>query len=91
MDRYSRPLNDKKIRIAHQLFKNAITLLKEDCFTDPDNTSDDLGIAKLIVGEVKYDKEKVYDIIEALLNEINDKKVRDSFNRIHEVHNARWE
>tara|TARA_R100000278_G_scaffold32930_2_gene29917 strand:+ start:1196 stop:1450 length:255 start_codon:yes stop_codon:yes gene_type:complete len=83
-------MNDKKIRIASQLFKNAITLLKEDCFTEPDNTSDDLGIAKLIAGEVNYEKEKVYDIIELLLNEINDKEVRDSFNRIHEVFITRW-
>ena len=84
-------MTDTKIKIARQLFKHAIILLKEDCFNDPDNVHDDLGIAKLIAGEVKYDKEKAYDVIESILNEVNDKEVRDSFNRIHEVHIARWD
>ena len=84
-------MTDTKIKIARQLFKHAITLLKEDCFSRPDNVHDDLSIAKLIAGEVKYDKEKTYDVIESILNEVNDKEVRDSFNRIHEVHIARWE
>ena len=84
-------MTDTKIKIARQLFKNAITLLKEDCFSDSDNVHDDLSIAKLIAGEVKYDKEKAYDIIESILNEVDDKEVRDSFNRIHEVYIARWD
>jgi hypothetical protein len=84
-------MTDTNIKIARQLFKHAITLLKGDCFKDPDNTHDDLGIAKLIAGEVNYDKEKAYDVIESILNEVNDEEVRDSFNRIHEVHIARWD
>ena len=84
-------MNDKKIRIARQLFKNAITLLKEDCFKDPEGTDDDLAIAKLIAGEINNDRDKSYDVIESLLDELNDNQCKESFNRINEVHNARWD
>ena len=84
-------MNDKKIRIARQLFENAITLVKEDCFNEPDNVADDVAVAKLIAGKINYDTHISYDYIEQLMVELNDREVRDSFNRIHEVHNARWD
>ena len=84
-------MNDKKIRIARQLFENAITLVKEDCFNEPDNVADDVAVAKLIAGKINYDLFTSYDYIEQLMVELNDDQVRDSFNRIHEVHLARWD
>tara|TARA_R100000234_G_scaffold30913_1_gene18182 strand:- start:528 stop:782 length:255 start_codon:yes stop_codon:yes gene_type:complete len=84
-------MNDKKIKIARQLFEHAITLVKEDCFNEPDNVDDDVAVAKLIAGKINYDLFTSYDYIEQLMVELNDDQVRDSFNRIHEVHNARWE
>ena len=84
-------MNDKKIRIARQLFEHAITLVKEDCFHDPDNVDDDVAVAKLIAGKINYDLFTSYDYIEQLMVELKDDQVRDSFNRIHEVHIARWE
>ena len=84
-------MNDKKIKIARQLFEHAITLVKEDCFNEPDNIADDVAVAKLIAGKIKYDTFTSYDYIEQLMVELNDKEVRDSFNRIHEVFIARWD
>ena len=84
-------MNDKKIKIARQLFEHAITLVKEDCFNEPDNVADDVAVAKLIAGKIKYDTFTSYDYIEQLMIELNDKEVRDSFNRIHEVYIARWD
>jgi len=84
-------MNDKKIRIARQLFENAITLVKEDCFNEPDNVADDVAVAKLIAGKINYDTHTSYDYIEQLMVELDDKEVRDSFNRINKVFNARWD
>jgi len=84
-------MNDKKIRIARQLFENAITLVKEDCFNEPDNVDDDVAVAKLIASKINYDRHISYDYIEQLMVELNDNMCRDSFNRINEVHNARWD
>ena len=84
-------MNDKKIRIARQLFENAITLVKEDCFNEPDNVADDVAVAKLIAGKINYDLFTSYDYIEQIMVELNDDQVRDSFNRIHEVYIARWD
>ena len=84
-------MNDKKIRIARQLFENAITLVKEDCFNEPDNVADDVAVAKLIAGKINYDIFTSYDYIEQIMVELNDDQVRDSFNRINEVFNARWD
>ena len=84
-------MNDKKIRIARQLFENAITLVKEDCFNEPDNAADDVAVAKLIAGKINYDTHTSYDYIEQLMVELDDKEVRDSFNRINKVFNARWD
>ena len=84
-------MNDKKIKIARQLFEHAITLVKEDCFNEPDNVADDVAVAKLIAGKINYDIFSSYDYIEQILVELNDREVRDSFNRINEVFNARWE
>ena len=84
-------MTDTKIKIARQLFKNAITLLKEDCFNEPDNVDDDVAVAKLIAGKINYDLFTSYDYIEQLMVELNDDQVRESFNRIHEVHIARWD
>ena len=57
-------MTDTKIKIARQLFKNAITLLKEDCFNEPDNVDDDVAVAKLIAGKINYDLFTSYDYIE---------------------------
>ena len=84
-------MNDKKIRIARQLFEHAITLVKEDCFHEPDNVDDDVAVAKLIAGKINYDTHTSYDYIEQLMVELNDNQCRESFNRINEVHNARWQ
>ena len=84
-------MTDTKIKIARQLFKHAITLLKEDCFNEPDNVDDDVAVAKLIAGKINYDLFTSYDYIEQLMVELNDDQVRESFNRIHEVHIARWD
>ena len=84
-------MNDKKIKIARQLFEHAITLVKEDCFNEPDNVDDDVAVAKLIAGKINYDLFTSYDYIEQLMVELNDDQVRESFNRIHEVHIARWD
>ena len=84
-------MNDKKIRIARQLFENAITLVKEDCFNEPDNVADDVAVAKLIAGKINYATHTSYDYIEQLMVELDDKEVRDSFNRINKVFNARWD
>ena len=84
-------MNDKKIRIARQLFENAITLVKEDCFNEPDNVADDVAVAKLIASKINYDIFTSYDYIEQIMVELNDDQVRDSFNRINEVFNARWD
>ena len=84
-------MNDKKIKIARQLFEHAITLVKEDCFNEPDNVDDDVAVAKLIAGKINYDLFTSYDYIEQLMVELNADQVRESFNRIHEVHIARWD
>ena len=84
-------MNDKKIKIARQLFEHAITLVKEDCFNEPDNVADDVAVAKLIAGKINYDIFTSYDYIEQIMVELNDDQVRDSFNRINEVFNARWD
>ena len=84
-------MNDKKIKIARQLFEHAITLVKEDCFNEPDKVADDVAVAKLIAGKINYDLFTSYDYIEQLMVELNDNQVRDSFNRIHEVYIARWD
>ena len=84
-------MNDKKIKIARQLFEHAITLVKEDCFHEPNNVDDDVAVAKLIAGKINYDLFTSYDYIEQLMVELNDDQVRESFNRIHEVHIARWD
>jgi len=70
-------MNDKKIRIARQLFENAITLVKEDCFNEPDNVADDVAVAKLIAGKINYDTHTSYDYIEQLMVELDDKEGKD--------------
>ena len=84
-------MNDKKIRIAKQLFEHAITLVKEDCFNEPDNVADDVAVAKLIASKINYDTHISYDYIEQLMIELDDREVKESFNRINEVFNARWD
>ena len=54
-------MNDKKIKIARQLFEHAITLVKEDCFNEPDKVADDVAVAKLIAGKINYDLFTSYD------------------------------
>tara|TARA_R100000231_G_scaffold11099_2_gene13333 strand:- start:6 stop:260 length:255 start_codon:yes stop_codon:yes gene_type:complete len=84
-------MNDKKIRIARQLFENAITLVKEDCFTKPEDVADDVAVAKLIAGKINYDTHTSYDYIEQLMDELNDGQVKEEFNRINQVFNSRWD
>jgi L-rhamnose isomerase len=84
-------MTDTNYRIARQLFEHAITLIKKTCFHEPDNVDDEDAVAKLIAGKIKYDTHTSYDYIEQLMVELNDNQCRESFNRINEVHNARWE
>jgi len=78
-------------KIAQQLFKNAIDLMRQEAFTDPKNVSDTRVIANLAAKHIKWDCNDSYHVIEMLLHECNDKEVADEFSRIHQVHITQWE
>tara|TARA_R100000329_G_C7519206_1_gene183045 strand:+ start:324 stop:584 length:261 start_codon:yes stop_codon:yes gene_type:complete len=78
-------------KIAQQLFKNAIDLMKQEAFKNPENVNDTRVIANLAAKHVKWDVDEAYYIISMLLEEVNDKEVAGKFNRLPEVHASRWD
>ena len=84
-------MNKTNVKIAQQLFKNAIDLMKQEAFTNPETVSDTRVIANLAAKHIKWDCNDSYHVIEMLLQECNDKEVAEEFSRIHQVHLTQWE
>ena len=84
-------MNKTNVKIAQQLFKNAIDLMKQEAFTNPETVSDTNVIANLAAKHIKWDCNESYHVIEMLLHECNDKEVADEFSRIHQVCITQWE
>ena len=84
-------MNKANVRIAQELFRNAIDLMKQEAFTDPKNTSDTRVIANLAAKHIKWDCYDSYHVIEMLLQEGNDKEVAEEFSKIPQVFNTQWE
>ena len=78
-------------KIAQQLFKNAIDLMKQEAFTNPETVSDTRVIANLAAKHIKWECGDAYHTIQMLLQECNDKEVADEFGRIHQVCITQWE
>ena len=83
-------MNTQNAKIAQELFKNAIQLMRQEAFTDP-TVSDTRVIANLAAKHIKWDCADAYHTIEMLLHECNDKEVADEFGRIHQVCITQWE
>ena len=83
-------MNQTNVKIAQDLFKSAIDLMKQEAFKNPENVNDTRVIANLAAKHVKWDVEEAYYIISMLLEEVNDKEVAGQFNRLPEVHATRW-
>tara|TARA_R100001015_G_C4605140_1_gene160161 strand:+ start:958 stop:1212 length:255 start_codon:yes stop_codon:yes gene_type:complete len=83
-------MNTQNAKIAQELFKNAIQLMRQEAFTDP-TVSDTRVIANLAAKHIKWDCYDSYHVIEMLLQECNDKEVADEFNKIPQVFNTQWE
>ena len=84
-------MNKANVRIAQELFRNAIDLMKQEAFTDPKNVSDTNVIANLAAKHIKWDCGDAYHTIQMLLQECNDKEVGEAFNKIPQVFHAQWE
>ena len=84
-------MNKTNVKIAQQLFKNAIDLMRQEAFTNPETVSDTNVIANLAAKHIKWDCNESYHVIEMLLHECNDKEVADEFSRIHQVCITQWE
>ena len=83
-------MNQTNVKIAQELFKSAIDLMKQEAFKNPENVNDTKVIANLAAKHIKWDVEDAYYVISMLLEEVNDKEVAEKFNRLPEVHAARW-
>ena len=83
-------MNKANEKIAQELFKNAIELMKQSVYLHPENVSDEKVIANLAAKHIKWDINESYDVISMSLDEVNDKEVAGKFNRLPEVHAARW-
>tara|TARA_B100000609_G_C16875148_1_gene262000 strand:+ start:51 stop:305 length:255 start_codon:yes stop_codon:yes gene_type:complete len=83
-------MNTQNAKIAQELFKNAIQLMRQEAFTDP-TVSDTRVIANLAAKHIKWDCGDAYHVIEMLLQECNDKEVADEFTKIPQVFNTQWE
>ena len=83
-------MNTQNAKIAQELFKNAIQLMRQEAFTDP-TVSDTRVIANLAAKHIKWDCNDSYHVIEMLLQECNDKEVADEFSKIPQVFNTQWE
>tara|TARA_R100000231_G_scaffold37929_3_gene33249 strand:+ start:917 stop:1171 length:255 start_codon:yes stop_codon:yes gene_type:complete len=84
-------MNKANVKIAQDLFKSAIDLMKQESYLHPENVSDEKVMANLVAKAIKWDCHDAYDVISMLLEEVNDREVAGQFNRINEVHKARWE
>ena len=84
-------MNKANVKIAQELFKNAVQLIKQECYTNPENISDERAMANLISKGICHNINDAYYVISQLLRECNDKEVADEFDRIHQVHNTIWE
>ena len=84
-------MNKTNVKIAQELFKNAIDLMKQEAFTNPETVSDTRVIANLAAKHIKWDCNDSYHVIEMLLHECNDKEVAEEFSRINQVFNTQWE
>ena len=83
-------MNQANVKIAQDLFKSAIDLMKQEAFKNPENVSDEKVIANLAAKHIKWDANEAYYVISMLLEEVNAKEVAGKFNRLPEVHAARW-
>ena len=83
-------MNTQNAKIAQELFKNAIQLMRQEAFTDP-TVSDTRVIANLVAKHIKWDCSDSYHVIEMLLQECNDKEVADEFSKIPLVFDTQWE
>ena len=83
-------MNKTNVKIAQDLFKSAIDLMKQECYNNPENVTDEKVMANLVAKAVKWDVNEAYNVISMLLEEVNDKEVAGQFNRLPEVHAARW-
>ena len=83
-------MNKTNARIAQELFKNAIDLMKQEAFTDP-NVSDTRVIANLAAKHFKWDCNDAYHTIQMILQECNDKEVGEAFDKIPQVFMTQWE
>ena len=84
-------MNKANVRIAQELFRNAIDLMKQESFTDPKNVSDTRVIANLAAKHIKWDCGDAYHTIQMLLQECNDKEVGEAFDKIPQVFSTQWE
>ena len=84
-------MNKTNVKIAQQLFKNAIDLMKQEAFTNPETVSDTNVIANLAAKHIKWDSGNAYHTIQMLLQECNDKEVANEFGRIHQVCITQWD
>ena len=84
-------MNKANVKIAQELFKNAVQLIKQECYTNPENISDERAMANLIGKGICHNINDAYYVISQLLQECNDKEVADEFNRIHQVSITNWE
>lgn len=83
-------MNKTNARIAQELFKSAIDLMKQEAFTDP-NVSDTRVIANLAAKHFKFDCYEAYHTIQMILQECNDKEVGEAFDKIPQVFMTQWE
>ena len=84
-------MNKTNTRIAQELFKNAIDLMKQEAFTNPETVSDTNVIANLVAKHIKWDSGNAYHTIQMLLQECNDKEVGQAFDNIPQVFHTQWE
>ena len=84
-------MNKANVRIAQELFRNDIDLMKQEAFTDPKNVSDTRVIANLAAKHIKWDCGDAYHTIQMLLQECNDKEVGEAFDKIPQVFHTQWE
>ncbi len=78
-------------KIAQELFKNAIDLMRQEAFTNPETVSDTRVIANLAAKHIKWDCGEAFHVIDMLLQECNENEVAEEFSRIHQVHLTQWE
>ena len=78
-------------KIAQELFKNAIDLMRQEAFTDPETVSDTRVIANLAAKHIQWECGDAFHVIDMLLQEVNENEVAEEFSRIPQVFNTQWE